>query len=651
MSTTDHYDVLGVAATADDREIKRAFYRLLKENPPEQKPKEYQRLREAYDVLSDPVARREYDSMAQFGAEIDALRKRAEDVLGEDEPDYDEAERLLKKAIVLGPNIGLLRQLLGQCYLDAERPADALRQFERATTINPDNAGYQLGYGRALKASGRTTEAERVIRSAWARDPEDYAAPRALAALLYEEGRKQEAHHVLDEAIGADGKVDFQDFFCLYDKLHFHLFDGENDELRRLLNEVSTLAKNEADRRFASFLLFRTGGHLHDVRAYKVSAEFFEAAHRLEPSEELQEVVETERRSAAIDEAFHSVIEQAERKGMNDVVLELAKIHAGSYFDFVDEDDFSRRMREACETADALYEEGRKQEAHHVLDEAIGADGKVDFQDFFCLYDKLHFHLFDGENDELRRLLNEVSTLAKNEADRRFASFLLFRTGGHLHDVRAYKVSAEFFEAAHRLEPSEELQEVVETERRSAAIDEAFHSVIEQAERKGMNDVVLELAKIHAGSYFDFVDEDDFSRRMREACETADALSDKDPFASAMRSDAKALRDQHRPIYDLHPEIFDVLIGLPPAPLYAGECPHCRRPVLAQKAEARAGGPCPRCHRPIRLGAKGFVRTDTPKPAAPPVSAPTPTSDSSGCVWVPAAIALGTLAAALAGCF
>jgi curved DNA-binding protein len=60
----DHYATLGVARTADDDEIKRAFRKLAMKHHPDRggDQVQFQQINEAYSVLSDPARRREYDN-------------------------------------------------------------------------------------------------------------------------------------------------------------------------------------------------------------------------------------------------------------------------------------------------------------------------------------------------------------------------------------------------------------------------------------------------------------------------------------------------------------------------------------------------------------------------------------------------------------
>jgi DnaJ-class molecular chaperone len=60
----DHYQTLGVARTATDDEIKRAYRRLASKHHPDKggDTQAFQKIEEAYRVLSDPAQRQQYDN-------------------------------------------------------------------------------------------------------------------------------------------------------------------------------------------------------------------------------------------------------------------------------------------------------------------------------------------------------------------------------------------------------------------------------------------------------------------------------------------------------------------------------------------------------------------------------------------------------------
>ncbi len=71
MATKDYYDVLGVGKNADAKEVKRAFRKLAKKFHPDANPEDptaadkFKDINEAYEVLSDPEKRQQYDRFGQ----------------------------------------------------------------------------------------------------------------------------------------------------------------------------------------------------------------------------------------------------------------------------------------------------------------------------------------------------------------------------------------------------------------------------------------------------------------------------------------------------------------------------------------------------------------------------------------------------------
>lgn len=57
MSHNDPYQILGIPAESGDEEIRAAYLRKVKEFPPDHAPREFEKVRDAYDLLRDPRRR------------------------------------------------------------------------------------------------------------------------------------------------------------------------------------------------------------------------------------------------------------------------------------------------------------------------------------------------------------------------------------------------------------------------------------------------------------------------------------------------------------------------------------------------------------------------------------------------------------------
>ena len=93
-SQRDYYEILGVARTASEGEIKKAFRSLARQHHPDLKPgdraaeKRFKDVNEAYEVLGDPEKRKLYDEFGEEGLQAGFDPDRSESMLfiAQDDP-------------------------------------------------------------------------------------------------------------------------------------------------------------------------------------------------------------------------------------------------------------------------------------------------------------------------------------------------------------------------------------------------------------------------------------------------------------------------------------------------------------------------------------------------------------------------------------
>jgi len=56
---TDPYTILGVSPDVDEAALRWRYLELVRQNPPEKRPRQFAEIREAYEHLRDPVSRLE----------------------------------------------------------------------------------------------------------------------------------------------------------------------------------------------------------------------------------------------------------------------------------------------------------------------------------------------------------------------------------------------------------------------------------------------------------------------------------------------------------------------------------------------------------------------------------------------------------------
>lgn len=200
------YRVLGVDRTADERAIKRAYFGLLREFPPDKHPERFKEIRAAYELLSDAQARQRFDAAdrgyQEYPPEI-AGRLRLVDEMAVHAP-AGHARAALEQLVAEHPEVDLARERLADVCMAEGDFASALAQWEVLAARHPESAPLAFARGVTLGRLGRACDAETALREAVRLAPAEPACRRSLAKVLFDAGRIADALAELDALIAID---------------------------------------------------------------------------------------------------------------------------------------------------------------------------------------------------------------------------------------------------------------------------------------------------------------------------------------------------------------------------------------------------------------------------------------------------------------
>ncbi|MEH7235361.1 J domain-containing protein [Bacillus sp. JJ1562] len=124
-SVISYYDLLEVNQTAAQAEIKRAYFKKIRQFPNETHPEEFQQISKAYKVLMDPDAKSNYDREIMDNGAYSRLLQQALDSM--ENENYNSAIYTLEEMLRQYPNDQKVRKNMALCYLNLERYEESKR--------------------------------------------------------------------------------------------------------------------------------------------------------------------------------------------------------------------------------------------------------------------------------------------------------------------------------------------------------------------------------------------------------------------------------------------------------------------------------------------------------------------------------------------
>jgi curved DNA-binding protein CbpA len=319
----NHYERLGVAPEASDEELKRAYCRAVRNHPPEADPEGFRRIREAWETLKDPRSRSQYDALLRHGGEIQRLFEAAQ--AAEEAEDFQEAGRLLKRILVLSPDMEAARVRLAFGHLRQEDWDQAIRQFDHLVREGAESEHHchWAAQARFLQAIQEATpearseklfkEAMELYRRASRLEPANAEPHLGMARIHRHQGRLDEALVCVERAVGADGRVDFQDFEALHLACLIHLDREDPAGFEQTLRRIGGLSAEAESIKYVGWHFAESALRAARAGAFVPAGRLAAAALEFAPDEPwMREMAEDFKQLAEVAREFERVPEDEE---------------------------------------------------------------------------------------------------------------------------------------------------------------------------------------------------------------------------------------------------------------------------------------------------------------------------------------------------
>jgi len=365
QSVENYYKILNTRANASQLTIKQKYIEMVKMYPPETHPDEFQRIRQAYETLRDPVKRKEYDFLRKFGSKIEKLMDQAYYyfMIG----NYDAAESNLQKALAIAPEMPPIYIIMANVALAKDNVQKFNEHFDLALqfTSEEDHLSVILIQAAMLIDSERCEEALKILDAAKGKYPDQAHNLNStyLNAYMFLE-RYEEAWQLIPNMLPEPQDQTADDMHLYITWINLMIEAEKWDQWSLIQNKVRKLIKSVTDiedREMMALAFIEEHDEYYQVARFREAEIFIDLACRTMPKDKnYAEKCRQTREMARFEKAFI-------RLQQDEDVIPLLSLYAFQWFfkDFFElemmqtyrehlSEDFIRQM----EQLDELIVEG-----------------------------------------------------------------------------------------------------------------------------------------------------------------------------------------------------------------------------------------------------------------------------------------------------
>lgn len=346
------YELLQLNKDASQKEIKDAYISMLRKYPPEKSPEMFKSIRNAYEILIDPITRAEYDAFSQYKDEIEELDKLGTEAFNS--KDYKTSARYYKKILLIEPKLCFAKNMLGLSFAHDKKYNEALKQYNELIKINNNNAAYYRNLAYVHKETLNYEEAIKSLNKAYELDPINDETILELVN-LYKQRKEYNKAIVFLEACIERFKTDiFQNFIYFYEilKLFIEIQDVEGLE-KTLETIINNMTGDQLIEDYISSMLSKLLLEALDSKQLSISKKIIECIMDIDKNRDL---------SMKMDiplERLHCLLSLVEDKRIidllrNEIMLEIKSYNVGNQVLYIEK---AKNKEEISKNIKSSYDE------------------------------------------------------------------------------------------------------------------------------------------------------------------------------------------------------------------------------------------------------------------------------------------------------
>lgn len=193
-----YYKTLGIEEGADKKEIKKAYFKAIRQYPPDKEPEQFKKIREAYEYLMKDENRERLEKLA--GIEPVFQKAYLQILDYEERKEYGLAIQCCLEVLHIS-DVEEIQYLLAGLYEKNHNSGKEVKEFESLIRKYPENLKYREGLGRAYVHREWRKKALEVFDQLYAKRYQSLSYYFAYGSTLMEQCHYTEGRKILLEAV------------------------------------------------------------------------------------------------------------------------------------------------------------------------------------------------------------------------------------------------------------------------------------------------------------------------------------------------------------------------------------------------------------------------------------------------------------------